>query len=51
MQPLHETDVEWSNRHVYRMKVTAGRARIANYFEIVCSSMWAASTDPSRAAC
>jgi hypothetical protein len=24
-QPLHETDVEWSNRQIYRMKVTAGR--------------------------
>jgi hypothetical protein len=22
---LHETDVEWSNRQIYRMKVTAGR--------------------------
>jgi hypothetical protein len=21
-QPLHETDVEWSNRQIYRMKVT-----------------------------
>jgi len=21
-QPLHETDVEWNNRQIYRMKVT-----------------------------